>query len=190
MAQAIQSVLDGKPSNAARPAVPPPSGFQSQAVFSGAARQQISDHRFADADTNMDIRPRPATPANQTLPGQVTGILSRFTPRPIRPVSAVFVSLILMTVVNLMASIAGTIADTRRLRLRLGLRSLPGRRPAGLHRLGHAIALAADSGHHRLRARPAAGLLVPDRALGRLGLPMDAHPAHRRSRHLPAHPPE
>jgi serine/threonine protein kinase len=112
MAQAIQSVLDGKPSNAARPAVPPPSGFQSQAVFSGAARQQISDHRFADADTNMDIRPRPATPANQTLPGQVTGILSRFTPRPIRPVSAVFVSMILITVVNLMASIAGTLAGT------------------------------------------------------------------------------
>jgi serine/threonine-protein kinase len=112
MAQAVQSVLDGKLPNAARPMVPPPSGFQAQAVFSGAARQQISDHRFADADTNMDIRPRPALASNQTLPGQVTSILNRFTPRPIRPVSAVFVSLMLMTVVNLMASIAGTIAGT------------------------------------------------------------------------------
>jgi serine/threonine protein kinase len=112
MAQAMQSVMDGKPSNAARPAVPPPSGFQAQAVFSGAARQQISDHRFADADTNMDIRPHPAIPAEQALLGRVTNVLNRFTPRPIRTVSAVFISLVLMTVVNLMAYIAGTIAGT------------------------------------------------------------------------------
>jgi len=112
MAQTIQALIDEKPSNAARPAVPPPSEFQSHAVFSGVARQQISDHRFADADTNMEIRLQPASPAVQTQPGRMTNILKRFTPRPIRPVSAVFVSLILMTVVNLMAYTAGNIAGT------------------------------------------------------------------------------
>lgn len=112
MAFALQHALDQNPADSPRPVVPPPSGFQPQAVFSGAARKQISDHRFADADTNMDVRP----PATQTDPGpesapigQVTHILRTFTPRPISPVSAVFASLVLMTVVNLMAAIAGTL---------------------------------------------------------------------------------
>ena len=107
MAAAMQQVLDKKISDSPRLIVPPPSGFQPQVAFSGAARQQISDHRFADADTNMDLRP-----AIQPSTGQVTSILRRFTPRPISPVTAVFASLILMTVVNLMAAIAGTISQT------------------------------------------------------------------------------
>ncbi|MDX9992615.1 MAG: protein kinase [Anaerolineales bacterium] len=110
MANALQPVLDKNLPDSPRPVVPPPSGFQAQAVFSGAARQQISDHRFADADTNMDLGPVAAAALPST--GQVTSILRRFTPRPISPVSAVFVSLMLITAINLMAALAGALSKT------------------------------------------------------------------------------
>jgi hypothetical protein len=44
--------------------------------------------------------------------GQVTSVLRRFTPKPIKPVSAVFASLVVITAVNLMAAIVGTITNT------------------------------------------------------------------------------
>ena len=40
-----------------RPIVPPPGNFPQQAVFSGTSRKQITDHRFADADTDAGIKP-------------------------------------------------------------------------------------------------------------------------------------
>jgi serine/threonine-protein kinase len=111
MAADLREVMGQHLPDSPRVIVPPPSGFRPQAVLSGMARQQISDHRFADADTNMDVRiPRPA--AQTAATGQITSMLRRFTPPPIRPVSAVFASLTLMTVVNLMAAIAGAITDT------------------------------------------------------------------------------
>lgn len=106
MTAAIQQAMDKKMPDSPRPVVPPPSGIQSQAVFSGSSRQQLGDHRFADEDTNMDV------PVSRPQEGQVTSLLRRFTPKPIKPVSAVFASLVVMTVVNLMAAIAGTITDT------------------------------------------------------------------------------
>ena len=101
MATAVGQVLDKKMSDSPRPLVPPPGGIASQAVFSGNARQQLNDHRFADADTNLDI-PSPLSE------GQVTSILKRFTPRAISPTTAVFASLTMFTIVNLFAAMIST----------------------------------------------------------------------------------
>jgi hypothetical protein len=48
-----------------RPTVLPPGGFSQQAVFSGTARRQITDHRFADADTDAGIKPIGSTPTSE-----------------------------------------------------------------------------------------------------------------------------
>jgi len=106
MAAAIQQAMDEKMTDSPRPVVPPPSGNLSQAVFSGSSRQQLGDRRFADEDTNMDV------PVRRSEEGQITSMLRRFTPKPIKPVSAVFASLVVITAVNLMAAIVGTITNT------------------------------------------------------------------------------
>src|SRR5512142_1721629 len=48
-----------------RPTVLPPGGFSQQAVFSGTSRKQITDHRFADADTDAGIKPLGSTPTSE-----------------------------------------------------------------------------------------------------------------------------
>ena len=50
-----------------RPTVLPPGGFSQQAVFSGTARRQITDHRFADADTDAGIKPIGSTPTTSEI---------------------------------------------------------------------------------------------------------------------------
>src|SRR5512140_186067 len=56
MAEALRHAADNL-STDERPTVLPPGGFPQQAVFSGTSRKQITDHRFADADTDMEARP-------------------------------------------------------------------------------------------------------------------------------------
>ena len=101
MATAIHQALDKKMSDSARPVVPHPGGIQPQPVFSGVSRQQLSDRRFTEEDTNMDVPV--AHPA-----GQATNLLKRLTPRAISPTSAVFASLTTFTVVNLFAAMIST----------------------------------------------------------------------------------
>ncbi|HSB01851.1 MAG TPA: protein kinase, partial [Anaerolineales bacterium] len=48
-----------------RPTVLPPGGFSQQAVFSGTSRKQITDHRFADEDTDAGIKPIGSTPTSE-----------------------------------------------------------------------------------------------------------------------------
>lgn len=56
MATAIQYVLDtSKADTVARPLVPPPGGISPNAVFSGAARKQITNSGFAKDDTDPDV---------------------------------------------------------------------------------------------------------------------------------------
>ncbi len=61
MRKAIEN-LEQNLSTDTRPNVPPPGGFSQQAVFSGTSRKQITDHRFADADTDAGIKPIRNTP--------------------------------------------------------------------------------------------------------------------------------
>ena len=56
MLEAIENATDNLSTNE-RPTVLPPGGFPQQAVFSGASRKQITDRRFADADTDTGIKP-------------------------------------------------------------------------------------------------------------------------------------
>jgi serine/threonine protein kinase len=48
-----------------RHTVLPPGGFSQQAVFSGTSRKQITDHRFADADTDTGIKPIGSAPTSE-----------------------------------------------------------------------------------------------------------------------------
>ncbi len=82
-------------------AAAPASEFAAGTVLSGAARQQILSRELVEADTASDgLRPSrrpPLTGVYQTI--------RRMTPRPINPVSAVFINLLLLTGVNLIAAL-------------------------------------------------------------------------------------
>jgi serine/threonine protein kinase len=85
-------------STSERPVVPPPGGFSQKAVLSGSARKQITDHRFADADTDAEIKPVKTAPRSDTEPvspfakflSTLTKSLSQIRIFRIRPVSGVF----------------------------------------------------------------------------------------------------
>lgn len=64
MSQALEG-LEQDLSKEERPTVLPPGGFSQQAVFSGAARRQITDHRFAEADTDAGIKPVGSSPTSE-----------------------------------------------------------------------------------------------------------------------------
>ncbi|MBI5952144.1 MAG: serine/threonine protein kinase [Chloroflexi bacterium] len=93
-----------------RPNVPPPGGFSQQAVFSGTSRKQITDHRFADADTDAGIKPLTNKPAprfdpevDSPLEGLFTTLtvsLSKIPVFRISPVTAVFGGIALYIFVN------------------------------------------------------------------------------------------
>ncbi|MBN2119330.1 MAG: serine/threonine protein kinase [Anaerolineales bacterium] len=91
-----------------RPTVLPPGGFSQGAVFSGTARRQITDHRFADADTDAGIKPigdgpssevRLDVPFNQLL-YKLTTALERLPFVRISPLSGVFGGIGLFLIVN------------------------------------------------------------------------------------------
>ena len=57
MAAALQKSMAPDLPATVRPIVPPPNGFSQQFVFSGISRKQITDHHFADADTDTGLKP-------------------------------------------------------------------------------------------------------------------------------------
>src|SRR5512140_896886 len=64
MAKALENV-ETNLSKEERPTVLPPGNFSQQAVFSGTSRKQITDHRFADADTDAGIPPIGSTSTSE-----------------------------------------------------------------------------------------------------------------------------
>ncbi len=114
MLAAIEKTLESENLEGARRVVPPPGGISPNAVFSGDARQQILGQRITEEDTDFDMQlPKPEARAEQTplsLPAAIENILPRLErfARPLSPVSAVFISLVLFTVVNLFAAILST----------------------------------------------------------------------------------
>jgi len=103
-----------------RPNVPPPGGFSQQAVFSGTSRKQITDHRFADADTDAGIKPLTNKPAprfdpeiDSPLEGlftTLTASLSRIPIFRISPVSGVFGGIALYIFVNFIVIMLGAVS--------------------------------------------------------------------------------
>jgi hypothetical protein len=91
-----------------RPSVLPPGGFSQQAVFSGGARKQITDHRFADADTDAGIKPIGSTPPSEVRLDlhlekflyRLTTSLEKLPVVRISPVSAVFGGIGLYIIIN------------------------------------------------------------------------------------------
>ena len=78
MSKALENARDNL-SMDERPTVLPPGGFSQQAVFSGTSRKQITDHRFADADTDMEIKPIGNASSSDLEPDSVFRL--RFYPR-------------------------------------------------------------------------------------------------------------
>jgi serine/threonine-protein kinase len=114
MLTAIENVLQGEFPQGERRVVPPPGGIPPNAVFSGKARQQILGQRLTEEDTAIEMPfPAPEGRANHT-PLNLPPVIEKFLPsverfaRPLSPVSAVFVSLSIFTVVNLLAAILST----------------------------------------------------------------------------------
>jgi hypothetical protein len=79
MSAALDKVAENL-SSGERPIVPPPGNFSQQAVFSGTARKQITDHRFADADTDAGIKQvKTAPPPELDIETPITGLFSMLT---------------------------------------------------------------------------------------------------------------
>lgn len=99
-----------------RPNIPPPGGFSQQAVFSGTSRKQITDHRFADADTDTGIKPitnRPVLQFEPEVDSPLEGLfttltvsLSKIPVFRISPWTAIFSGIALYIFVNFVVVMA------------------------------------------------------------------------------------
>lgn len=99
-----------------RSSIPPPSGFTEFAVLSGTSRQQITDHRFADADTDSSIRinktgslSNPKTVSViDLLFSPLTDLFQKLNVPAITPSSGIFGGLLIFLLVNMIAVMTGT----------------------------------------------------------------------------------
>lgn len=107
MSKALENV-EKDLSKEKRPSVLPPGGFPQQAVFSGTARKQITDHRFADADTDAGIKPIGSAPTSEVRLDlhlekflyRLTTSLEKLPVVRMSPVSAVFGGIGLYIIIN------------------------------------------------------------------------------------------
>jgi hypothetical protein len=117
MSRALESV-EKDLSTEERPMVLPPGGFSQQAVFSGTARKQITDHRFADADTDAGSKPLGNAPTSEVQLDlhlekflyKLTVSLEKLPFVRISAVSAVFGGLALYIIVNFIAVMLSVIS--------------------------------------------------------------------------------
>jgi serine/threonine protein kinase len=107
MLDATKSMLHGL-SGDKRQMVSPPEGYAPQVVFSGDSRQQIANRHVASEDTDPDIQPVasdakvPSIVASSPQ-GPVVTRLNRLIENPPSVVMAVFISLGLILVLNMLA---------------------------------------------------------------------------------------
>jgi serine/threonine protein kinase len=117
MAEALLHATDNL-STDKRPTVLPPGGFPQQAVFSGTSRKQITDHRFADADTDMKSKPigNVSSPrldpdlSSVTILPTLTDTVSKLRIVRIGPVAGVFGGFALYLFVNFVIAMLSTIS--------------------------------------------------------------------------------
>lgn len=117
MAEALMQAADNL-SSSERAVVSPPSGFSQQAVFSGTARGQITDHRFADADTDAGNQPNKSAPLPELdIETPITGLLSSLTDSfgkmriyRISPLSGIFGGIGLFFIMNFLVAILSALS--------------------------------------------------------------------------------
>ncbi len=117
MSSALESV-EKNLSVEERPTVLPPGGFPQQAVFSGTARRQITDHRFADADTDAGIKPIGEAPSSEVHIDlhldkhlyKLTTSLEKLPFVRISPVAGIFGGIGLYLVVNFIVVMLGVVS--------------------------------------------------------------------------------
>jgi serine/threonine protein kinase len=116
MSESLRQATDNLPTDK-RPTVLPPGGFPQQAVFSGTSRKQIIDHRFADADTDMEVKPIGNTSSNfesdfstSTILPTLTDTISKLRIVNIGPVAGVFGGFALYLFVNFVIAMLSTIS--------------------------------------------------------------------------------
>jgi hypothetical protein len=103
-----------------RPIVPPPGNFSQQAVFSGTSRKQITDHRFADADTDAGIKPiKSASQPDVELDSvfknllfKLTDILNKLPIIRISTSTAIFMGLALYLFINFALAFFSTLSGS------------------------------------------------------------------------------
>jgi len=108
MIAALEQVMPEELPAGPRGVVPPPSGFDSKAVFSGAARRQITDQSFTRQDTDPDLaRTLEGKSAadwpqlvDQKLPAQLQTLIAK----PLNGPGAVLGSLGAILLINLCAT--------------------------------------------------------------------------------------
>jgi len=101
-----------------RPNVSAPGGFSQQAVFSGTSRRQITDHRFADADTDAGIEPIGNASTSEIRVDlhlekflyKLTASLEKLPFVRISPVTAVFGGIALSIIVNFLMVMLGVLS--------------------------------------------------------------------------------
>ena len=117
MSEALQDATENLSADE-RPTVLPPGSFPQQAVFSGTSRKQITDHRFADADTDMEVKPirNTSTPnfesdlSSSTVLPMLTDTISKLRIVRIGPVAGVFGGFSLYLFVNFVIAMLSTIS--------------------------------------------------------------------------------
>ncbi len=108
MAAALQELAENL-SDEARPMVLSPGGFIPQVVFSGDSRQQISNRRLANEDTDLDIQPAPSigrypAMAASSLPGPAGTRLNQMIENPPSVLNAILIGVGLIMVFNMFAA--------------------------------------------------------------------------------------
>ncbi|MCX6067188.1 MAG: protein kinase [Chloroflexi bacterium] len=98
LSDALEQITPESLPGGPRKVIPAPTGFDSQAVFSGTSRQKLSDRRFSREDTDPDLARSLQPAALQTLTG-----------RPLNTANAVLGGLGAALVINLAASMAATL---------------------------------------------------------------------------------
>jgi serine/threonine protein kinase len=117
MSEAIENI-ENNLSMDKRPTVLPPGGFSQQAVFSGTSRNQITDHRFADIDTDSGIKPIRNASSPDPVPDSLlitflstlTNSLGKLRIFRISPSSSVFSGLALYLFANFIITMLGTVS--------------------------------------------------------------------------------
>lgn len=117
MSKALESV-EKDLSAEERPTVLPPGGFAQGAVFSGTARRQITDHRFADADTDAEIKPLGSTPTSEIRIDlhlekslyKLTTSLEKLPFVRVSVISGVFIGIALYIIVNFIIAMLSVVS--------------------------------------------------------------------------------
>jgi len=91
-----------------RPVIAPPGGIPTHAVFSGTSRQQIVDKRFAEEDTDFDLKRTAPKAADQASPTAASRLLASLPLVTIHPAVAALGGIGVILTFNIFAAMLFT----------------------------------------------------------------------------------